>query len=91
MIFEAIGQDSGVEDDGPGQVSLDGSGELALVVEIHLQVHVLTQADLQRGGQVRDRKLLSPWFPPLKVNGSFLGISNHCRKQFMFGCFVLIF
>ena len=47
LIFEVIGYDSSVEDDGPGQVRLDRSGDVALVVEIHDQVHVVTEADLQ--------------------------------------------
>lgn len=45
---EVIGRDSGVEDDRRVQVSLDRSGVFTLVLEIHKQVHVLTQHDLKR-------------------------------------------
>ncbi len=48
LIFEVIGCDSGVEDDGPGQVSLDRFGDITLVLEIHRQVHVLIQVHLER-------------------------------------------
>ena len=58
LIFEVIGDDSGVEDDGPGQVRLDRSGDVALVVELHDQVHVVTEADLQGEGQ-RDVLILT--------------------------------
>lgn len=49
LIFELIGRDSGVEDDGTGQVSVDGFGEFTVVLEVHYQVHILTQMDLDGG------------------------------------------